>query len=138
MSAVFNPQPKDAEYRNRALLDLANGQCCMNCGGSQGVVSAHSNSLLHGKGKSRKAHDVFIAWLDGQCHRWLDQGTGPDPTGRFNDSREDKAEMWQRAANETLLEMWRQGLIAVAGKSQEPRGRTNLTRPTKVCPRRFP
>lgn len=134
MSAIFNPQPKDAEFRNRALLDLANGQQCKNCGGSIGVVSAHSNSMLHGKGKSHKAHDCFVAWLCQRCHEWLDQGLSADPTVRFNGSRADKAEMWQRAANETLLEMWRQGLIVVAGKSQRE---ARYRRPSKTCPRRL-
>ena len=110
MSAIS----KDTAYRDRHLLDLAEGQGCTNCGSELGVVAAHSNQLEHGKGKSHKAHDCFTAWLCIRCHRWLDQGTGTDPTGLYQDGRADKREMWQRAANRTLLELWRQGLIRVA------------------------
>lgn len=110
MSAVL----KDREFRNPELLKLANGQECQNCGDTYGVVAAHANWLDFGKGKSHKAHDCYHAWLCMRCHAFLDQGTGMDPTKIYSDIKQDKREMWQRAANRTLLELWRQGLIKVA------------------------
>lgn len=108
MSAIF----KDPEFRCVALTRTARDQACQNCGSSQGVVWAHSNQGEHGKGKSRKAHDCFGAWLCQRCHTWLDQGSiGTDPTGLYIPCRNDKQAMWQRAANRTLLELWRQGLV---------------------------
>lgn len=105
--------PKDSEFRNLHLLNLARDQCCQNCGSTRGVVSAHANWSDFGKGKSHKAHDCFVAWLCDRCHSWLDQGIGSDPSGLYIGVREGKREMWQRAANKTLLEMWRQGRLAV-------------------------
>lgn len=105
---------KDYAYRNRKLLELAIDQACQNCGSAFGVVSAHANWAEHGKSKSRKAHDCYIAWLCADCHRWLDQGCKHDPTQTYLGTREGKREMWERAATRTLLQMWRQGLIKVA------------------------
>jgi hypothetical protein len=93
-------------YRNPKLLELARGQKCMNCFAEDGtIVSAHSNASHHGKGKSIKAHDIFIAWLCFRCHQYYDEGAGPDPTGVWGPSREDKQEMWRRAHDRTMLNL---------------------------------
>lgn len=115
MSAVhFNPQPKDPEFRCEALTRTARDQPCQNCFGYDGVVWAHSNRLNDGKGKSRKAHDCFGAWLCRRCHAWLDQAsTGMDPTGLYECTRHGKIEMWTAAFKSTLLALWRHGLIGV-------------------------
>ena len=102
-------------YRNRKLLDLARDESCANCGAEdQTIVSAHSNLSRHGKGKSLKAHDVFIAFLCFRCHSWLDQGNGMDPTERFTASRPDKAEMFSVAMDATTLRLWERGRVKVA------------------------
>ena len=109
------PRQRTEYFRSKALTDLARDQRCQNCGSFHGVVSAHSNLSSHGKGKSIKAHDAFIAWLCQSCHSWLDQGSvGRDPSQVYEPTRDDKAEMWTRAAFKTWLEMWQQGLIKVA------------------------
>jgi hypothetical protein len=105
---------KDAEYRNRNLLDLAHLLPCQNCGWENGGSEpAHSNSQKHGKGMSHKAHDCYFAALCNVCHSWLDQGSGKDPTGLYSDDRADKQAMWRHAFDRTLLELWRRRLIEV-------------------------
>lgn len=67
-------------YRNRKLLDLAKGQPCqlqipgVCCGNAETTVAAHSNSKMHGKGMSIKAHDWAHTHACYTCHTWLDQG----------------------------------------------------------------
>lgn len=102
-------------FRNRKLLDLAKGQPCANCNAQDDtVVAAHSNLHEHGRGYAHPSHDCFIAFLCVRCHHWLDHGKGKDPTGVYQDSREDKAEMFRRAMDRTLRFMWEQGLIVCA------------------------
>ena len=97
-----------------ALLRLARDQACANCGAQDGtVVAAHSNQLIHGKGKSIKAHDCFHAHLCARCHAWLDQGSGLDPTNVYGGTWADKEEMFARAMDRTLLRLWQSGAIKV-------------------------
>lgn len=92
------------EYRNQKILKHANEQTCQNCGKQNNtVVAAHSNLSEHGKGKGIKSHDLFVAFLCQDCHAWLDQGSGPDPTGIWRSDREDKREMFMRAMHKTQL-----------------------------------
>jgi hypothetical protein len=108
-------EPKDPEYRNRKLLDLAHrlDAVCGNCGREGPCEPAHSNMAVHGKGGARKAHDCFHAHLCAACHRWLDQGTGRDPTNIYTSERADRQLMFRRAMDVTLLRLWRDGLIQV-------------------------
>lgn len=97
-------------YRDRALLDAVYQiDCTLQipgvCEGGPGEP-AHSNQGRHGKGGSIKAHDCFVAAGCRACHRELDQGK------RF--TREEKADIWQRAHEQTLLQLFQQGLIRVA------------------------
>lgn len=97
-------------YRDRALLDAVYQiDCTLQipgvCEGGAGEP-AHSNQSRHGKGGSIKAHDCFVAAGCRSCHRELDQGK------RF--TREEKADIWQRAHERTLLQLFQQGLIRVA------------------------
>lgn len=97
-------------YRDRALLDLAYQLNCTLqidevCEGGPGEP-CHSNQSRHGKGGSIKAHDCFFASGCRSCHRELDQGK------RF--TRDEKADIWQRAHDRTMLQLWEQGLIRVA------------------------
>ncbi len=102
-------------YENRKLLDLARDQPCAHCGRNDGtVVAAHSNQSIHGKGARLKAHDCFIAFLCVRCHSWLDQGANAkDPLGIYYATREDKAEMFNRAMFNTMRYMWEKDLIEV-------------------------
>ncbi|MFC4275548.1 nuclease domain-containing protein [Achromobacter aloeverae] len=65
-------------YRNRALLDLAEGQECLIripgvcCGDKETTVACHSNESLFGKAKGLKAHDWAAAWGCWKCHAFVD------------------------------------------------------------------
>jgi hypothetical protein len=60
-------------YRNRALLDLARDQACVECGRNDGtVVAAHSNE---DKGMGMKTSDATVMFLCGPCHFEYDNGT---------------------------------------------------------------
>jgi len=99
-----------------ALLKLAKGMPCQNCRAEDGtVVSAHSNMQEHGRGKDNPSHDCYNAWLCGRCHAWYDHGSfGKDPSGLYEPTRIDKAEMFLRAMLRTWLELWRRNLVRVA------------------------
>lgn len=97
-------------YRDRKLLDLAYELECQLqlpgiCEGGPGEP-AHSNQSRHGKGGALKAHDCFFASACRSCHREIDQGRTM--------SREEKFDVWQRAHERTLLELFRRGLVVVA------------------------
>jgi hypothetical protein len=68
-------------YRDADLLKLAQGQKCLlechpYCLGDEGstTVAAHSNQLIHGKGRGLKADDCMTVWACHRCHEYLDSG----------------------------------------------------------------
>ena len=72
-------------YRNKKLLEVVReAPICFGCGRHNDgtVCAAHSNQGTHGKGKSIKAHDCYVAALCYQCHSELDQGTTMDKLER--------------------------------------------------------
>lgn len=98
--------------RDRKLLDFAAGQACVNCRAEDGsVVAAHANRSKLGKGAGQKGHDIFHAHLCFKCHTWLDQGTGMDPTGRYQGTKAGKWEMFCDALHATWERLWRMGVI---------------------------
>lgn len=95
-------------FRSKKLLDLARGQACVMCGCDDGtIVSAHSNLLEHGKGKSIKAHDGMIAWLCMRCHTELDQG--------IRLTKDERRLFTLEAICKTYMQMWNKELIQVKG-----------------------
>lgn len=84
------------------LLADARDQQCTNCGGYSGVISAHSNLMVHGKGVGKKACPIFTAHLCQYCHDWYDGRAGYklDPTQVYEYA--ERQEMWQRAFERTL------------------------------------
>lgn len=114
-------------FRSPELLRLAAGhECTLRIEGvcQRGpCVSAHSNQACHGKGRSIKAHDCFIAWACDACHRELDQGK------RF--TRAEKVDIWTRGHNETLPLLLREAL----GESAARKPRAEPARPTSTMPR---
>lgn len=65
------------------------------CGMADGTVcAAHSNEARHGKGRSIKASDVYVASLCHKCHSDLDQGNQM--------SRAERAGMWDTAHRNTV------------------------------------
>lgn len=103
--------------RKRSLLDLAHEiQVCPNCRRFvvTGCEPAHQNAIVAGKGFGIKSQDNRHAALCHDCHAWLDQGNGLDPSGRFTATKADKRDMWVRAHLATFDEYWRRGWLAVA------------------------
>lgn len=98
-------------YRNRSLLDLAHRvhECQLMIPGVcegyslHGCEPAHSNFSRHGKGKSRKADDVFHAAACRSCHAYLDQG------GKLN--REDAIDIFTRGFERTMLLYFKNGWL---------------------------
>lgn len=97
------PVAKFEYVRSPALLKACRQIACQNCRREDGtVVAAHSNWAQHGKGKSIKASDVFVAALCFTCHSMLDQGSTL--------SREQRQELWTAAWVKTVAELVRRGL----------------------------
>lgn len=62
-------------FQSPTLRAAAQGQSCIRCGSTQGVVGAHytgARRLAYGGGMGIKVHDFLIAHLCGECHRELD------------------------------------------------------------------
>ncbi|WP_052367813.1 nuclease domain-containing protein [Algiphilus aromaticivorans] len=117
-------------YRNPALTKLARGRDCTirrpgYCNGDPATsVWAHSNFQIHGKGKSLKAHDIFGCIACSGCHHWLDNVPAP---------REEKLEAFRRANDESLLILFMDGALVVAGTRQRaPRQQQPIS---KIVPR---
>jgi hypothetical protein len=94
-------------YRNRKLLDIAQGMPCVMCGNEDGTgCAAHSNLLEHGKGRGLKAHDGMTAWLCYNCHSEYDQGNKM--------SREEKRDFILTAICKTYMQLWDGDIIKIA------------------------
>ena len=94
-------------YRNKNILKSAKGAPCtvhsVWCNGKfETVVAAHSNQSIHGKGKSIKAHDCFVAYACSGCHRWLDESAA---------SRAEKVEAFNAAMHRTWLLLLQNGVL---------------------------
>lgn len=81
-------------YRNKKLLErIRQAPICFHCGRENVddslIMAAHSNQSLHGKGKSLKADDCYVAGLCHPCHMELDQGSRM--------SREERVSAWNAA-----------------------------------------
>ena len=89
--------------RSKPLLQACRQLACQHCGTDDGTVcAAHSNQAQHGKGKSIKASDIYVAALCFRCHTELDQGA---PL-----SRGERVAMWFTAWRATVRELLRRGL----------------------------
>ena len=89
--------------RSKKLLQACREIPCQVCGVADGtVVAAHSNQLRHGKGRSIKASDQFVAAMCHLHHAELDQG--------YSLSKAEKVEMWNAAHRNTVRELVNRGL----------------------------
>ena len=103
-------------YRNRSLLDLAQGQECLlnisqRCAGDEGstTVAAHDNSLQAGKGMSLKADDSNSVWACYWCHSLFDQGhiDLDDKRAMFKEAYTRQIDEWLKIAQNPCLKPWR-------------------------------
>jgi len=81
--------PKQKYYRSKKHLKLVASLPCQNCYKEGETQAAHSNQSIHGKAKSLKASDEFVAALCQKCHYEVDQGKTL--------SKEEKSQMWHNA-----------------------------------------
>ncbi len=121
------------KFRSPELLKLAAEQSCtlrIKPGCVNGpCVCCHSNQGKHGKGKSTKAHDCFVAFGCAPCHAELDQGK--------NLTQAQKNEIWDRAHIETLPILLAKAFQTVAKRPRaEPARGTALTS-SKIFPRPY-
>lgn len=73
--------PKFTYVRDERLRDMCRAMPCQRCAWGTpdaGVTWAHSNLGRHGKGRSIKASDVYVAAMCARCHARLDQGNDWD------------------------------------------------------------
>jgi len=62
-------------FRSPKLLKASNGQVCVRCGKTQGVVGAHYTGVRRlklGGGYGIKVHDWLVADLCQECHLYMD------------------------------------------------------------------
>lgn len=100
---------REPRWQCRALLDAVYQLPCLLqipgvCEGGNGEP-CHANWSDFGKGKSRKAHDCFVAAGCRACHREIDHGK------RL--TREEREAMWMCGWRRTILELFRRGLVRV-------------------------
>lgn len=94
--------PKFQYFRSKAHLRNVANLPCQHCGIDGQTQAAHSNWSQHGKGRSIKASDEFVAALCQSCHRELDQGMCL--------TKEERQEMWETAYQKTKESLTDQGL----------------------------
>lgn len=99
--------------RSNAIRKAAEGEACTwpGCDSTHGVVLAHSNMSIHGKGMRQKAHDCFGAFLC-QHHHWL-----YDEDDRM--SAADKEWHFMRAMSKTWVRLIEKGIITIKGAAQQ-------------------
>jgi hypothetical protein len=106
--------PKFQYVRSKPLLTACREIPCQNCGVADGTVcAAHSNQARHGKGRSVKASDVFVASLCHKCHSELDQGSGM--------TRSEREAMWDSAHRSTVKTLVKRGLWPLGVEVPETR-----------------
>ncbi len=94
---------KQEYIRSKTLMRNAREIPCQHCGADDGtVVAAHSNQLIHGKGRGLKASDQYIASLCHSCHAALDQGATM--------SKAERLEVWEAAHQKTVKKLTKLGL----------------------------
>lgn len=99
------PAPKLTYVRDERLRFMCGAMACQHCGREgldAGVTWAHSNQSIHGKGRSIKASDIYVAALCAVCHVAIDQGSSM--------SYEDRIALWEPAHRRTVLVALRDGL----------------------------
>jgi hypothetical protein len=97
-------------FESEKLRNAANGQSCVRCGGSDGVVGCHytgARRLAYGGGFGIKVHDFLIAHLCAACHRQMDQSSR-DKARKYEHSEE-----FLHLVALTLIRLFHKGLIGV-------------------------
>ena len=88
-------------FRNKQHLKNVASLPCQYCFTEGQTQAAHSNQLIHGKGRGIKASDEYTAALCQACHYEIDQGKDL--------SKEERQRKWAEAHIGTVLLLCRQG-----------------------------
>jgi len=96
---------KTETYRNEQLLRAVSQLPCQLCGREGETQASHSNQLMHGKARGKKAPDWAIAALCWRCHAEIDQGSKM--------SKEERTEAWDRAHFMTIAKLFEDGWLKV-------------------------
>ncbi len=97
-------------FESEKLRNAANGQSCVRCGATEGVVGCHYTGvrrLSYGGGFGIKVHDFLIAHLCAGCHREIDQ------LSRDKDRKYEHSEEFLHLIALTWIRLLHQGLIGV-------------------------
>lgn len=97
-------------FESEILRNAADGQSCVRCGRTEGVVGCHytgARRLAYGGGFGIKVHDFLIAHLCGNCHWEMDQ------LCRNKNAKYEHSEEFLHLVALTLIRLFHQGLIVV-------------------------
>lgn len=100
-------------FRSPKLLKASRDQCCVRCGKTHGVVSAHYTGVRRlklGGGYGIKVHDFLTADLCQECHQWM------DTLSREKESRYGHSEEFFYYIALTWERRFLQGIVVVARK----------------------
>ena len=93
-------RPKFQYVRSKALLKAVASLPCQLCG-HPWTQAAHSNQLIHGKGRGQKASDIYTAALCLHHHHEIDQGNKL--------SKQERIDLWTTAWRQTVVELVSRG-----------------------------
>jgi hypothetical protein len=89
-------------FRSKQHLKNVASLPCQHCLAEGQTQAAHSNQLIHGKGRGIKASDEYTAALCFHCHSQLDQGASM--------TKAERMEMWEDAHRLTVTILRLRGL----------------------------
>lgn len=116
-------------FESQQLRDASEGQLCVRCGKTEGVVGAHYTGcrrLAYGGGLGKKVHDFLTADLCPVCHQYM------DTLSRDKDRAFLHSEEFLHFIVLTLERRFVQGAVVVKG-AREPR----IEKLSKIVPRRI-
>lgn len=94
--------PKHNYVRSKKHLKNVALLPCQHCLAEGQTQAAHSNQLIHGKGRGIKASDEYTAALCVTCHQNLDSGSTM--------TKDERIEMWEDAHRLTVTILTMRGL----------------------------
>jgi hypothetical protein len=98
------------KFVSQKLRDAADGEACVRCGNTIGVVGAHytgARRLAYGGGLGTKVHDFMIAHLCQGCHEHMDR------LSREKEKRWEHSEEFLHLIALTLMRLCSRGVLVV-------------------------
>ena len=104
---------KRRAIRSKAIRASAHGELCTwpGCDSPNGVVFAHSNMSVHGKGTGRKSCDIFGAYMCHEHHTKYDEAAYRGSVSYFCAYESH----FMRAMSETWKRLVYKGIIKIEG-----------------------